>query len=140
MTDYELAELFTQNFALIQDQFINYATVLFAFLVSGYLIASKLSAAMTTIIVAIFTGFAFDSISIIWFICNDVVSLQEIMHERVSAGSTELAFHAAARPEFNTNNLTAFTLIRVLTAIGAYIGALVFFFHQRRSGRGGNST
>ena len=140
MTDYELAELFALYFSLIQDQFINYATVLFAFLISGYLIASKLNSAMTVIVVAIFTGFAFDSISVIWFICNDVASLQVIMHERVLNGSEELMFMAAARPDFDTGSLLIFTLTRVLTALGAYIGALVFFFHQRKAGLRDNGT
>lgn len=133
MTDFEIAELFTEYFALMQTQIINYATVLFAFLLAGYLIASKLQRVMATVIIVIFTAFAFDALMTTWFLAIDVVELQLLMRERVANGSQELAFHAAAREDFNMDLYTV-TAIRVLTGVLAYIGAIWFFFHQRRLG------
>ena len=133
MTDFEIAELFTEYFALMQTQIINYATVLFAFLLAGYLIASKLQRVMATVIVIIFTAFAIDALLTTWFLAIDVVELQLLMRERVANGSRELAFHAAAREDF-TMNLYTVTAMRVLTGVLAYLGAIWFFFYQRRLG------
>ena len=131
MSDFEIAELFAENFSLMQDQIINYATVLSAFLLAGYLVASKLQLVMAAIVIVIFSAFAIDSIMVIWFVGNDVVELQLLMRERVANGSSELAFHAAARGDFSVN-LYLITLVRVLTGIVAYIGAIWFFLYQRR--------
>ena len=68
-----------------------------------------------------------------WFLAIDVVELQLLMRERVASGSQELAFHAAAREDFNMN-LYMVTAARVLTGILAYLGAIWFFYHQRRLG------
>ena len=133
MTDFEIAELFTEYFALMQTQIINYASVLFAFLLAGYLIASKLQRIMALVIVVIFSAFAIDALLTTWFLAIDVVELQLLMRERVANGSQELAFHAAAREDF-TMNLYLVTAIRVFTGVLAYLGAIWFFFYQRNSG------
>lgn len=133
MTDYEIAELFTAYFALMQTQIINFATVLFAFLLAGYLIAAKLQRIMAAVIVVIFSAFAFDALMTTWFLAIDVVELQLLMRERVANGSQELAFHAAARDDF-TMNLYTVTAIRVITGVLAYLASIWFFFYQRRLG------
>lgn len=133
MTDFEIANLFTEYFALMQSQIINYASVLFAFLLAGYLIASKLQRVMATVIVVIFSAFAIDSLMTTWFLGIDVVELQLLMRERVASGSQELTFHAAARDGFNVN-LYMITVVRVSTGVLAYFGAIWFFFYQRRLG------
>ena len=133
MTDFEIANLFTEYFALMQSQIINYASVLFAFLLAGYLIASKLQRVMATVIVVIFSAFAIDSLMTTWFLGIDVVELQLLMRELVASGSQELTFHAAARDGFNVN-LYMITVVRVSTGVLAYFGAIWFFFYQRRLG------
>jgi len=132
MTDYELAILFTETFALFQDQYMNYVTVLFAFLIAAFLVADKLKPVMAFTVVALFTAFAVDSMIVIAAFSTDISTLQQLMHERVLNGSVELTFNSGAGENYSPGILNIMTISRVLVVFGGYIGAMGFFFYQRR--------
>lgn len=134
MTDYELAALFIEYFAAIQSSLINFVSVVIAFIVAGYLIASKLQSSMVFILVTIFSAFCIDSILQILFINMDLQSVQGLMADRIATGQSDLIFHSGARGVW-ANNAWVFGAIRMVATLGAYVGAVAFFFYQRRIGQ-----
>ena len=134
MSDYELIISFREFYGMFQAQYIKYISVLFAFLIAAYMVASKLQPAMVVVVVALFSAFALDSIIVLNFINNDVGELQHVMHARTLEGQTDLSWLNAARASPGPS-LTIFAVLRHITIIGGYIGALIFFFHQRHVGR-----
>ena len=133
MTDFELAMLFREYYDSMHSQYLSYVSILFAFLVSGYLVAAKLSRSMVILVVAIFSAFSFDSMLVIYFFSSDVESVSELMRARIAAGETELIFHLGSRSDFAAENLLL-NVLRVLAILGSYVGAIVFFFHERHFG------
>ena len=134
MSDYELIISFREFYGMFQAQYINYISVLFAFLIAAYMVAAKLQPAMVVVVVALFSAFALDSIIVLNFINSDVGELQHVMHARMLEGQTDLSWLNAARASPGPS-LTIFAVLRHITIIGGYVGALIFFFHQRHVGR-----
>ena len=132
MTDYELGSLFVEYLAVLQDQYINYATVLFAFLLVGYFAAHKLKPLMVVLVLALFTAFAVDSMIAILLVNSDLSELTNLMRERIGEGSTALTYHAGARGDLDMQ-MTFFRPLRVFVLVGGYIGAVFFFFYQRKA-------
>ena len=133
MTDYELASLFGEYLSILQDQYINYATVLFAFLLVGYFAAHKLKPVVVTIVVVLFSAYALDSMIAILLVNSDLSDLTALMHERISNGSEDLAFHAGARGDLDVQ-MAFFRPLRIFALVGGYVGAVFFFFYQRKVG------
>ena len=134
MTDFELAMLFKEYLSLLQSQYINLVSVIFAFLVAGYLAASKLRPMMVVVIITLFSAFVLDAMLALIFLSADTLRLQELMAARIEAGSTELLFHSGARGDTASADFW-FTASRVVAVAGGYIGSIVFFFYQRRTER-----
>ena len=133
MSDYEVATLFVDYFTAVQSRLIDYVSVIAAFVVAGYLLAAKLRLSMAIILVAIFTAYSIDSILVIFHINSDLAGLQSIMASRIASGESDLVFHSGAR-EVGGSGGGVFGPLRLFAAIGAYLGAVVFFFYQRRIG------
>ena len=131
MTDYELAMLFLEYYNTFQSQFINLVSVLFAFLVASYLVASKLKTIMVVVVIALYTSFFVDSVLVLYALHLDMLELQNVMKVRIAAGSTDLLFHTGANSDVPLLE-TGFVISRIIAIGGGYIGAILFFFHQRR--------
>ena len=71
MTDYELMSVFGEFVALQQDAYMNFVTIIFAYIVAGYFVAEKLSSKMTTVITILFTIVAFQEASVDFFVGQD---------------------------------------------------------------------
>jgi hypothetical protein len=134
MTDFELAMLFKEYLSLLQSQYINLVSVIFAFLVAGYLVASKLQSMMVVVVITLFSAFVLDAILALNFLAADTLRLQELMAARIEAGSTELLFHSGARGDTASADFF-FAASRAVAVAGGYIGSIVFFFYQRRTER-----
>ncbi len=134
MTDFELAMLFKEYYSALQSQYINFVSVIFAFLVAGYLVASKLQPIMVVVVITLFSAFVLDSLLAVNFLAADMLRLQDLMAARIEAGSTDLLFHSGARGDTASADFL-FTASRVVVVAGGYIGAIVFFFYQRRAER-----
>ncbi len=130
MTDYEYAYLFNEVMNTLVTNMMHYASIVFAMLVTAYLIGAQLSKLMTWIVITLFTLFC----SVFLLVSNaqvrDAVELSIVMSERAVPGSA-LEFHNAGRsdPEL-FGILLGSSYIGIMVI--AYVGAMLFFFHARR--------
>ena len=127
MTDYEVLTVFNEMSANTQDAYMNFVAILSGFLIAGFLVANKLSKSMTIIVTALFTVAALQQGSVIFLLWGDQVGLLADIHSREA-----LNWHGASRGGPSLGPFFDWTF--GITVIGGYIGALVFFFHQRRVG------
>ncbi len=127
MTDYEVLSLFNEMAANTQGAFMNFVTILSAFLIAGFLAAHKLSKTMTIIVIALFTVAALQEGAVMIFHWIGQAGLMVDMRSREA-----LSWHGATRGGRWLGPI--FTTTFVFIVVGGYIGALVFFFHQQRTG------
>ncbi len=127
MTDHEILSLFNEMAANTQGAFMNFVAILSAFLIAGYLAAHRLSKTMTVILTVLFSVVAVQEGLTVLFHWGDQIGLMVDMRSRET-----LSWRGASRggPWLGAifNSTFGFTVI------GGYIGALIFFFHQRRVG------
>jgi len=133
MSDAELAMLFTEYFGLMQAHYINYISILFAFLAASYLVADKLNVWLIVVVIGLFTIYSLDAITALYYLNMDVAEIQRLMHERVRDGSIELAFHGAAKESFNLDAIDNNIMARMLVSIFGFLGSIAFFFIQRKT-------
>ena len=74
MSYYELASLFVEYASVLEQTFINYISVLFAFLVAAYMVSSRLDTRMVVVVLILFTAFSLNQILMIF-----VNQLREIL-------------------------------------------------------------
>lgn len=129
MTEYEVVSALTDTLDLLWTIFATYVSIVFAFLVTSYLVASKLASGIVWLVLTLYTvvsGWAIFGLS---RTSSTVVGLaSEIKRMALEPGST-LGWHTVV----STPDL-AFSLISfVSTSVGiiAYVGSIVFFFYQR---------
>ena len=127
MTDYEVLSLFNEMSANTQGAYMNFVAILSAFLIAGYLAAHRLSKTMTIIVIALFTVAALQEGCVSFLLWGDQLGLMVDMRAHAA-----LSWHGASRvgPLLGIFFYSTFAA----TIIGGYIGALVFFFHQRHVG------
>lgn len=131
MTDYEIASLFYGVLSEVETAIVNYTTVLFAFLVFAYFAADRLKPYMVAIVLLLFSAFSADKLILFVLLNGDLADLSSVLQQRLAEGSGELAFIAAAR---GGTGISGFFLpVRVVVLMGGYVGALLFFFHQRKA-------
>jgi len=127
MTDFEVLMAFNEMAINGQDAYMNFVSIVFGFIVAGYLIADKLNRKMTIILTLLFTVVAFQEAMSAMLFLQDQVGLIPEMQTRKA-----LQFHGASR----VGDFAAPLLIatHVATQILAYVGSMIFFFHQRHEG------
>ena len=125
MTDYELMSLFGEYVSHQQAVYMNFVTIVFAYIVAGYFVANKLTGRMAAIITILFTVVAFQLGTAAFFLIKDQFGLVPEMSTRDA-----LQFHGAVQGGEPVTNMYVF--LYIVAPIIAYIGALIFFFHQRR--------
>jgi len=133
MNDYDLSMLFTEYYGLMESHYINYISVLFAFLAASFFAASKLHTVLVIIVISLFSIFSFDSILVLYYLNLDIVEIQSMMHERVLSGSVDLMWHGGARADFDPEYDTSlFVYSRIIVSIVGYFSGLIFFFFCRK--------
>ncbi len=134
MSEYELANLFNEQLRLQQSLFMNYVTVLFAFLIAAYLAADKLKPSMVIIIVGLFTVMTFQMVPATFGAGHDFASVATKIALRATDGQADMSWHGAATPwGAGAINIVRFGSFAML--IISYLAGLIFFFHQRHVGR-----
>ena len=128
MTDFELLMAFNEMAINGQEVYMNFVSIVFGFIVAGYLVADKLSGKMVILMVTLFTFVTLQEAMNTTLFLLDQVGLIPEMQTRDA-----LQFHGAN----NVGDIFAplFIAIKIGTLILAYIGSIVFFFHQRRAGK-----
>ena len=134
MTNYELLALAVDTLANLQALFANYMTLLFAFLVTTYLVAARLTRGMSAIALVLFTALAISQIVEMWLVNGDVEGISAQLRARVAAGDDAVAWHGLVVNHWEGDVITASQLI---SAIGGYFAAIAFFVHERRHPRRG---
>jgi hypothetical protein len=128
MSDYEIAALFAQYASVLEDTFINFISVLFGFLIAGYLVASKLTTRMILLLMMIYTAFALNQIFTMMSIADDLRNLEGLIRERVANGAIELHFHSGGKNPLRGALLDVSAFISL---IGGYLGSIWFFLNMR---------
>ena len=131
MTDFEIVIAYTDVVATGHSLIGNYLTVLFAFLVTSYLAADKVSSSIAYIVLALFSLIAVGMIMEIWIIENDLRGMANLIRERVASGSSDLAWHGSASYGWEER----ITTLKVPSMIGAYLASVVFFLRERTINR-----
>ena len=134
MSDYEVLDLFYVIIEALQASVMNYVAVLFAFLIASYLIADKLESSMVFVVVGLFTVVVFQQASPIIGFGNDMAGIGNLIGMRAAVDSSTLSWHGAAQP-WGSAAIYTLQYAAIAVLFCSYIGALVFFFHQRHVGR-----
>ena len=134
MTDYELVYFFYDVTDGLQTTFMNFVAVLFAFLIAAYLIADKLDAKIVFVVITLFTLVTMQQVFYAVGFGHDVSALAGQIAARAAEDSSNLGWHGAAT-HFVGGLIPIFRASVAVVLILSYIGALVFFFHQRHLGR-----
>ena len=130
MTDYELFIAFTEVWSVIWLIFATYLTVTFAFLVAGHLVSHSLKPAMVTIIVGLYSLVSlWCTFGINRWVTTAMAMIREVQRAVAEDQSTLSWTSMATTPEFVTG---ATPIVLLIITVGAYAGAMIFFFHQRR--------
>ncbi len=139
MSDYELADLFMGYTGALQSSFMNFVAVLFAFLIAGHLVAGKLQSGMVAIVVGPFTILTLQqSITVLGY-GHDVAGLADQIWTQAAENPTSLGWHGTATPVLSSL-VPILQFSAIVVGMLSYIGALVFFFNQRRVGRAEQTT
>lgn len=135
MTDYEIVSVLNEFVSATWSIFATYVSIVFAFLVAGYLVSDRLVPRIVSIVIALYTLVAFWAV---WGLnrtaANLVASITEIKRRILEDGSSLGWLPAASIPDLM---LDAIPLLITILAVVAFAGSVVFFFHQRKSGRRG---
>ena len=133
MSDFEMFMAVTEAWNTVFSMFTVYLSVTFAFLVTGYLIAAQLKAGVVSIVVALYTAaVAMSGLCIERYIHN-AVGIAGELRSAVLAGKSSLGWVGHATEPVWIAPAVYFIFLALL--IMSYLGALVFFFHQRHVGR-----
>ena len=125
MTDYEILSLFGEFATNTQDTFINYVSILSAFIIASYLVANKLTNRMAVVLIGLFSMVAIQQGTALLLHWNDQLGLLAEIR-----GRDELGWHGANRAPAWFG--LVFYATYFVTVFGGYIGSLIFFFERRR--------
>ena len=133
MSEFELISLYDESGALLGAQVDTYLTILFAFVVVGYLVADKLTKTMMYVAVGLFTEATFLVGFAMYRTCRDLVNLAGEIRAAGQGADSALAFHTlASEPVL----IMASVPWMFMVLLGAAYGAVIFlFFHVRSRGK-----
>lgn len=132
MTDYEAVSVLNEFASTTWTIFATYVSIVFAFLVASYLVASKLVSRIVVVVIVLYTLVASWAV---WGLNRSsaslVASIAEIKRRVQEDGSSLGWLPATSIPDVM---LRAVPLLVTTVAVVAFVGSVVFFFHQRKSG------
>jgi hypothetical protein len=127
MTDFELMSLFNEYEALTQVSFMNFVTIIFAFLIASFFVAGKLNKPMTIVVIGVFTFASLQQgLSVFLQISDQAGLVPEIVNRDT------LQWHGVNR--VGETSIPIAAAIYFGTIVFGYLGTLIFFFHQRHQG------
>ena len=130
MSDFELLSAFMAAVETLWLIFSTFVSVVFAFLVVSYLVASKLQKSLAATIISLYTLVALWSV---WALSRGSASVTAIggeMKARVQDGTSSLGWH----PAVNTPDLIFAAIPMLISSIAllTYVGSIFFFYVQRK--------
>jgi hypothetical protein len=127
VTDYEVLMAFSDIANSSQASYMNFVTIVFAFIVAGYFVSDKLSQKMASLLTILFTLVAFQEAASTMLFTTDFLGLIPEIKSREG-----LQFHGA----FSVSSFfpPMYIALHFVTLILAYIGSIIFFYHQRHQG------
>ena len=132
MSDYEFMDIFATTFNSVQQLFVNYVSILFAFLVASWLIAHKLSKVLVVLSISLFTLVTLYYISMTYFVAQNLLTMVELIKDRVVTGQSSLGWVGFTR----VDDVPPLLPVLTITELSSYVATLIFFFYQRRTGSG----
>ena len=136
MTEAETMMVFSEYMVEINQLYINYISVISAFLIMSYFSAHRLSDTLMYIIILLFTVVASVLIFTLFLVNNDIDNLYAYIIEQKASGAFVLPWFGH-NPNWASRVLTVF---HVLSTFGGYVGCLFFFFYQRKHGSSDGGT
>ena len=133
MTDFELYYLVLENTSTAFSIFTTYLTIIFAFLVAGHLMGHKISTGMTVVMIALFSLASLICVMVAVRAAEGMAGLAGLISKAIADGQSNLSWMPYGSPNSRVASTMLQTGFLVLLVL-AYIGALVFFFQQRRAG------
>jgi len=131
MTDYEMMSLAIEIINTLWAIFAIYVSIVFAFLVAGYLVASQLAPKIVSIVITLYSLVALWSL---WGLNRTAATAMALIAEIQRAveqdGSSLGWYPGVSIPE---PVLVGIPLLVTAVAVLAYIGSIAFFFHQRKT-------
>ena len=131
MTEAELIEAFQSYLSLLDTELFGFISVLSGFIVVSYVVADRLTAFLTGIVITLYTLACGVLITRIVLLRRDFVELHAYIVEQQSIGAVDM-------PWFGTNPPWASEVLNYLmvgVTIGGYVGSVLFFFFKRRAAR-----
>jgi hypothetical protein len=133
MTDYEIVSVLNEFVSTTWAIFATYVSIVFAFLVASYLVASRLVPRIVAVVIILYTLVALWAV---WGLnrtaANLVASIAEIKRRVQEDGSSLGWLPATSIPDVM---LHAVPFLVTTVAVVAFVGSVVFFFHQRKWGK-----
>ena len=130
MSDYEYLDIFATTFNSVQQLFVNYVSILFAFLVASWLIAHKLSKVLVVLSIGLFTLVTLYYITMTYFVAQNLITMISLIRQQVESGQSTLGWVGFTQ----VSNVLPLLPVLIFTKLLAYIGTLLFFFYQRKAG------
>ena len=133
MTDYEMLSEFNEYWGTVFMVFSVYVTVTFAFLVASYMVADKLKTGMVWVVIGLYT------ITSLWLNIglNRFAAMAGLLGAEIKRlviiGQSSLTWTTLSQEPDYILPLASYLIM--IFPIFIYLGTLIFFFHQRRSGR-----
>ena len=126
MTEFNFHILFIEYVANAHNVFMNIVSLLSGFLVVGYLVAHKLNALLSRVVVSIFSGATILLIVNLFFSWMDISAIASKIQK--FGGD----WHLANKSGGNVPLLMG--IIFSTASVLGYVGALIFFFNQKKLG------
>ena len=92
MTDYELLSLYAEYAQLFATMVTVYISVVFAYLLASYVVASKLTSVQFWLLSLLFVFVSFDIVSGVWIHGARTASLQSEILRRIEVQGSQIAF------------------------------------------------
>ena len=132
MTDYEMLSGLTELINTLWTIFTVYVSIVFAVLVAGYIAAAKLTSRMVSLIITLYTLVALWALLGLNRTSLTITALTAEIQRAVLEEGSSLGWHpVTTTPDFV---FVALPFGISVLAIVAYVGSIIFFLHQRRSG------
>ena len=127
MTEYEMADLFA-TWGAYQELFLErFLYLVFAFLVTAYLVGSKLKPALVVIVVGLYSYMTLRYVVVYFNVIDDQIALAEQIRASRALENSSLAWLGISE------SLSAILYTQAWAMFLSYIASLVFFFYSRHS-------
>ena len=121
MTEFEIAYMTNEYVNTLLTTFINYVSIVFAFLVAAYLVAPRLNTAMSSLVLILCSLTSFYLILAVRYLASRV-SVVQSGESPIQGGSDLVPLLDLSLP----------SQLELMVMVLAYIGSMTFFVQQRK--------